>query len=261
MRSLLITLPLSIFVLFPTFPNAAEGGRDYQSYHGYTLELSALQGRQDAAAITDTLRRQLDLAESVGLSARVLNFFHTLPIVVDEAACLHVEDPKLRLSACYGPLAPRSKHIRGATVWDSDKGQWSNSDRIGFAEDTKLGLVMVRPSTLYPSSAENERPVLLHELLHAYHANMLPDGFNNSVVLSYYKAGKSIYPSDAYLMTNEREFFAVTASVFLYGKEAVEPFTRAKIREKQPEYYNFLVWIFGFDPDRKPGVSPVASVQ
>lgn len=102
---------------------------------------------------------------------------------------------------------------------------------------------------------------MLHELLHAYHANMLPDGFNNAVVVSQYKAGKGIYPSDGYPMANGREFFAVTASVFLYGKETIEPFTRAKIREKQPEYYNYLVWVFGSDPDRKPGVAPLASVQ
>jgi hypothetical protein len=261
MRSLLITLPLSIVVLFPALPNAAERNRDYQSYRGYTIELSAVQERKDVAALTDTLRRQLDLVESVGLSTRVLNFFHTLPIVVDEAACMHFEDLRLRPSACYGPFAPRSQHVRGATFWDNDKGQWVNSDIVGLAEDTKVGVVLVRPGTLDPSSREKERPVLLHELLHAYHAHMLPDGFNNAVLLSQYKVGKGLYPSDAYLVTNEREFFAVTASVFLYGKETLEPFTRAKMREKQPEYYNYLVWVFGFDPDRKPGVAPLASAQ
>jgi len=261
MRSLLVTLPLSILVLFPALPNAAERSRDYQSYHGYTLELSAVQDRQDVAAITTALRRQLDLVENVGLSGRVLNFFHRLPIVVDEAACMHVEDPKLRPSACYGPFAPRSQHIRGATFWDNDKGQWANPDIIGLAEDTKLGVVMVRPSTLDASSMEKERPVLLHEFLHAYHANMLPDGFNNAVVSSQYKVGKGMYPADAYLAANEREFFAVTASVFLHGKETIEPFTRAKIREKQPEYYKYLVWVFGFDPDNKQGVAPLASAR
>jgi hypothetical protein len=261
MRSLLITVPLSIFVLFPAFPHAAERTRDYQSYHGYTLELSAVQDRQDVAAMTDTLRRQLDLVESVGLSPRVIKFFHSLPIVVDEAACMHVEDPKMRPAACYGPFAPQSQYIRGATFWDNDKGRWVNPDTISLAEDTKLGVVLVRPSTLYASSQDKERPVLLHELLHAYHANMLPDGFNNAVVMSQYKAAKAIYPSDAYLLGNEREFFAVTASVFLYGKETIEPFTRAKIKEKQPEYYKYLVWVFGFDPDRKPGVAPLASAQ
>ena len=95
----------------------------------------------------------------------------------------------------------------------------------------------------------------------SYHAHMLPNGVNNAVVLSQYKIGKGIYPSDAYVVANEREFFAVTASVFLYGKETMEPFTRAKIREKQPEYYNYLVWMFGFDPDQKAGVAPLASAQ
>jgi len=262
MRALWVTLPLSLFVLFPALPHAAEKSRDYQTYHGYTLELSAVQDRQDIAALTDTLRRQLDLVESVGLSTRVLKFFRTLPVVVDEAACVPSEDAKLRPSACYGPFAPlRSQQIRGATFWDNDKGQWVNPDTIGLAEDTRLGVVMVRPSALQPSSPEKERPVLLHEFLHAYHAKMLPEGFSNAVIVSQYKVGKGIYPSEAYLAANEKEFFAVTASVFLYGKETIEPFTRAKIREKQPEYYNYLVWMFGFDPEHKEGVAPLASVQ
>jgi len=56
----------------------------------------------------------------------------------------------MRPAACYGPFAPRSQYIRGATFWDNDKARWVNQDTIDLAEDTKLGLVMVRPSTLYP---------------------------------------------------------------------------------------------------------------
>jgi len=63
----------------------------------------------------------------------------------------------MRPAACYGPFAPRSQYIRGATFWDNDKARWVNDkarwvnpDTIDLAEDTKLGLVMVRPSTLYP---------------------------------------------------------------------------------------------------------------
>jgi hypothetical protein len=60
-------------------------------------------------------------------------------------------------------------------------------------------------------------------------------------------------------MSNAHEFFAVTASVFLAGKGAIsEPKTRAALKEKMPKYYEFLVELFGFDPDAS---APVASTS
>jgi hypothetical protein len=53
----------------------------------------------------------------------------------------------------------------------------------------------------------------------------------------------------------------VTASVFLYGKDGKEPFARANLKQKQPDYFKYLVWLFGFDPDRGPNASPVASAD
>jgi hypothetical protein len=89
--------------------------------------------------------------------------------------------------------------------------------------------------------------------LHFYHAHVFPLGIEDPTILFHYKAAKSIYQNaDGYALRNEEEFFAVTASIFLYGKDTYEPFTRAQLKEKQPDYYNYLVWLFGFDPDRKP---------
>jgi hypothetical protein len=263
MRSGLAALMTVYLGLLPTVANADEisqgPNRSVKTYRGYFSDISETGDGQDVLAITGKLRNQLDLVESVGLTPRVLKFFRKVPILVDEAACLEAPDPKAMRAACYGPSAPLRFHSnRGATVLDNEKGEWINSDAIDLAEDTKSGLVMVRPITL--TSRDGDRPILLHEFLHAYHAKMLPEGFKNPTVLLHYNAAKAIYPSDAYLVTNEREFFAVTASVFLYGKEAIEPFTRSKIREKQPQYYNYLIWLFGFDPDKR-GIAPLASAN
>jgi hypothetical protein len=124
------------------------------------------------------------------------------------------------------------------------------------------GVVLVRSIMLGVSSRQAQEPVILHELLHAYHAKIMPQGVENPAVLFHYNFAKSekLYPDDAYLMTNEKEFFAVTASVFLYGKDGKEPFTRSKFKEKQPDYYQYLVWLFGFDPDA-PSATPVASAD
>jgi len=243
----------------PQAPGSDSGKSQYgqQTYRGYVLDLSAAAGRPDAAELLNALRQQIDIVESAGLSPRVLKFFRSIPILVDEKACL---GGKVMASACYGSSAPEraGSKSRGMTVWDSDKAQWTNPDPVALAEDMKLGVVMIRPHKM-----TMQEPLILHELLHAYHARMMPAGVRDAKVQGYYDLAKSqqLYPDDAYVVTNEREFFAVTASVFLYGKADKDPFTRAKMKEKQPDYYRYLVWLFGFDPDRAPTAAPVASAD
>ena len=78
-------------------------------------------------------------------------------------------------------------------------------------------------------------PVMLHEFLHVYHARLMPQGYDNRGILAFYAEGKSknFYPKEAYVLKNNIEFFAVTASIFLAGKDAThEPNTRAHMKEK-----------------------------
>ena len=94
-----------------------------------------------------------------------------------------------------------------------------------------------------------EDPIVLHELLHAYHAKLMPNGYDNKGIKGFfgYAKAKSLLPKDTYALKNDREFFAVTASIFLAGKELVhDPKTRAELKEKMPDYYKFLVELFGF---------------
>jgi hypothetical protein len=238
--------------------NASGTDANEKSYRGYYLDLSEIAKRQDFAEIATALWQQLDIVEGVGLSPRVLNFFHTVPIVADEVACLEKE---LAAAACYGSASPKRSQptSREFTVWDGEKHQWTNSDAIGLASDTR-GVVMVRPLLTF----EAKNPVMLHELLHAFHAQIMPQGFQNEGVLFHFNQAKSkqLYPADKYLMKNQQEFFAVTASIFLYGEDAAhEPFTRSNLKEKQPDYFKYLVGLFEFDPDHAPGASPVASAH
>src|SRR5712692_4177316 len=105
MRGLLWASLLSIAILAPDFCNAGEtvvskSGRadgtdaNEKSYRGYYFDLSEIAGRKDSAVTADALRHQLDIVESVGLSPHLLQFFHSIPIVADEAACM---DAPLRL--------------------------------------------------------------------------------------------------------------------------------------------------------------------
>jgi hypothetical protein len=61
---------------------------------------------------------------------------------------------------------------------------------------------------------------------------------------------KELFAKEADVLKNQPEFFAVTASIFVAGEDTGhEPHTRAKLKEKMPEYCKYLVGLFGFDPD------------
>jgi hypothetical protein len=281
MHKMLLSLLFFIITLLPSAGNATDRlrritvtdsvkpqsvNRNTDTYRGYYIDLSEIDGRQNFDAIADALRHQLDIVESVGLSPSVLKSFHTVPIVVgDEVVCLDrapelsSKYPRASALACYGPHRQGTEIPVGAfTVWDSGSSRWTNPDPIALAEDTGRGVVMVRSLLL-----DARQPVVLHELLHAYHNNAMPKGIQNPDILDYYNRAKGVnlYPSDAYLLTNQKEYFALTVSVFLYGKAAQEPFTRSILKEKEPDYYGYLVRLFGFDPNGAPSASPVASAN
>jgi hypothetical protein len=268
---LLSTLMLSTLALFPDPGRAgdrlpqievlkkekpASGNSTEVTYRGYVTHLSDIAGRKDFSEIVSALQHQVDIVENAGMSPRVLRFFRSIPIVTDELSCLANE---VSAVACYEPNGIPTYGayvVRAKRVWDNDKSQWMNANSAYFGSDS--GVVMVRPLL----TSEEQNPVMLHELLHAFHAQIMPHGFQNEGVLFHYNLAKTnkLYPEDKYLMKNEREFFAVTASIFLYGKDtAHDPFTRSNLKEKQPGYYKYLVGLFEFDPESAPSASPVAS--
>jgi hypothetical protein len=225
----------------------------FETYRGYVFDLSENSDRKDSAAIADNFRRQLDVVESVGLSPKVLEFFHSVPIIASEMACLDLGAG----IACYGNSVPGrgQRASRTYTTWDEVNRRWSNPNLLDLAADAGTGVIMLRPNMLKYA----EDPVILHELLHAYHAKLMPQGFDNLGIRAFFAdaTSKNVFGKDEYAQRNHQEFFAVTASIFLAGKESIhEPHTRAKLKEKLPKYYKYLVELFGFDPE---GTTPLAS--
>ena len=267
MRRLLLTSVVFILSLAPNLADAdpvsveveapAVTPPGFQTYRGYVFDLSENSDRKDGDAISDLLRRQLDVVESVGLSPKVLQFFHRVPIIASEMTCLE-EGAAI---ACYGPLAPeRGQRMASTfTTWDEGKLRWSNPSFVDLAADAGPGVIMLRPALLKYA----EEPVLLHELLHAYHGKLMPNGFDNLGVRAYHAdaVSKQVFGKEDYAMKNHREFFAVTASIFLSGMKSIqEPHTRAQLKEKLPKYYKYLVDLFGFDPEPSTA-TPVASTS
>lgn len=65
-----------------------------------------------------------------------------------------------------------------------------------------------------------EKPVLLHELLHAYHFRVLPGALQNPDLARFCDIARQneLYPPDSYVLKNIQEFFAVTGGLYLWGQ-------------------------------------------
>jgi hypothetical protein len=94
---------------------------------------------------------------------------------------------------------------------------------------------------------DEDHPVVLHELCHAYHDKRVPGGFGNARIRELYQQAKDskVFPAGAYMLTKPGEYFAMMASVYLHGSAARDPFTREAIKAKQPDMYQWLVREFG----------------
>jgi hypothetical protein len=103
---------------------------------------------------------------------------------------------------------------------------------------------------LMAADLPTDRPILLHELLHAYHGQKL--GPTPMIRDSYQQALKSgVYQryAKAHFLENPREYFAVIGSIFLYGKKIDQPpFDCALTAKYQPQFIAFLTEQFGPHP-------------
>lgn len=119
-----------------------------------------------------------------------------------------------------------------------------------YAAERKAVLLTTRMANL------GRRPVLIHELLHAYHWQRLPNGVGNREVVALWERAKKlgVYTANSHMMQNPGEFFACAGTTYLYGSTAQEPFKRAKIAEGQPELFVYLQKLFGEKAGTHEGV-------
>jgi len=93
---------------------------------------------------------------------------------------------------------------------------------------------------------DDKRPVLLRQLLYAYEHLQLPGGFANPTAegLRAQAMAKHVWPKDATMLRNGPDYFAMTASAYLYGAITSEPYTRADLKRTQPDAYRWLADVF-----------------
>jgi hypothetical protein len=175
------------------------------NYRGFIVDMSAVQNSTNFSAIEGSIKQQIDIVADCGAKPEILNFFRTQEIEVKTTA--------------------------------GDSGGHFSTGSKGI--------------TVAAAVLPKEKPIVLHELLHAYHFYVLPNGTRNADVLLYYNRAKDghFYPATethngqrvpTYLLTNEREFFAVTASLYLWGNVDREPYNRERLKALQPIYYEWL---------------------
>ena len=90
-----------------------------------------------------------------------------------------------------------------------------------------------------------KKPVLLQPLLRAFQEQKLK-GDDVAVITNAYKEARDsgAWPASAPMLKSPQDFFAATATVYLFGDIDTEPFTRGRLHEAQPEYWKWLGGVF-----------------
>lgn len=118
---------------------------------------------------------------------------------------------------------------------------------FGYARRDAAGRQIVE---LLAAKLPSDRPILLHELLHAYHGvklgptPMIRDSYRQAVQSGVY--GRY---AKAHFLEAPNEYFAVIGSIFLYGKRIDQPPFDCRLTAKyQPQFIDFLTEQFGPHP-------------
>jgi len=90
-----------------------------------------------------------------------------------------------------------------------------------------------------------KKPVLLHELLRAFQEQKLRGDDITVITNAYQEARDSgAWPASAPVLKSAQDFFATTATVYLFGDIDTAPFSRGRLNQAQPEYWKWLGGVF-----------------
>lgn len=128
------------------------------------------------------------------------------------------------------PLSAETKHFfQGFTIHLArGAGGGGHFGRRGVSIDLKPG--------------PDDRPILLHEFMHAFQDDRLPGGTRNPDVLRFYQHARTagLWPPRSYMLKNVSEYFAMCASTYLYGHADRPPLSRDDLAAKQPQFADWL---------------------
>ena len=196
------------------------------SYKRFFIDDSLLQDMPYRDEMRAAIKNQIDVVEGVGLPDEVIAFFQALPIKV-------VPD-----------------HF---TIGDC--GEYDPWNNVVYLQHSATPFL------------DNGLPkvTLLHECLHAYHREVLLHSWKNPEILAFYQAAQAlmndqnnyVYDPNSHMMSDVGEYFACSASTYMFGTRQEEPFSREKVEESQPDYVAYLHMLFGPNIGRyQPSLAP-----
>jgi hypothetical protein len=175
-------------------------------------------------------------------------------------ACGHAalaRDPKVFEYHGWQVDASRVPNESREAVMGPVQQQIDAIERFGIAQDIVLFMrtvpLHVNPSQSEPAhyaratgidfrldTLDPKKPVLLHELLRAFQEQKL--GTDNKTVQSAFQEARAsgVWPADAGMLKSAQDFFAATATVYLFGTVDTPPFTQGRLHQAQAEYWKWL---------------------
>jgi hypothetical protein len=181
------------------------------------------------------------------LGARALKFLEArladIRTVVPAGPLKKLRSVTIVLDLTHGGLGPMQYHPSAGWL-----------EAHGYAKDLARCVHIPRAADLATPRNVNEQPwVVLHELAHAYHDQVL--GFEEPrVVRAYEKFKLSGHGERALLfdgkrvrhygLTDQKEFFAEMTEAY-FGENDFFPFNRAELMTAEPELYRLLREIWG----------------
>lgn len=171
-----------------------------------------------------------------------------ITVVVPEKQLAGLRAVRIQLDLDYAGLRPMQYHP--GAEWLKQKGYSESLVKCVHIPEVE-GLL---------SPFENRRMpwVILHELVHAYHDQVL--GFDEPRIIAAWKkfkeSGKytSVMTSmggmrEHYGLTNHKEFFAEMSEAYL-GSNDFYPFVAGELKQAEPEIFALMAEIWGPMPDR-----------
>lgn len=115
--------------------------------------------------------------------------------------------------------------------------------------DKARGVEIAHPKN-FLAWTKDQPCMVLHELAHAYHHQVLPDGYDNADLQEAFarmreskKYAEVLHISgrkqEHYSLTNAMEYFAESSEAF-FGTNDFYPFVRAELREFDPDMFRLL---------------------
>ena len=181
------------------------------------------------------------------LGQRALKFLDAkltdITYVMAPEALAKLRNVNIVLDLIHGKLSPMQYHPEADWLCEN-----------GYATNLVKCVHIPEAADMLISRNVNEQPwVILHELAHGYHDQML--GFEEPRVLKAYENYKRSGHGDAallyngtrmqhYALTDQKEFFAEMTEAY-FGENDFYPFNRAEMMTTEPEIYELMTAIWG----------------